>query len=742
VNHLLRSIVSATGILLPAVIPGTLDGEPVEVGPARVSLLAEEDAVAPGSSFTVGLHFELEEHWHVYWRNPGASGLPVTIDWDLPPGFEAGPIEWPAPEAIPLGGLVNYGYEDEVLLAVEMRAPADLAAGRDISLRAEADWLICKEACLPGSASLSLELPVRPAAEVRPSGDADRFAAARARLPEADPPFTLRFLAEEEALFLELHPADGAELPSDAYLFAAEEGIVDPNGSQALTRDPEGTAQLRIPLEVGASGNLPGRLEGVLQTSGPGGKKHWKVAVPLGGPDSEAVEAVAGSGANPATGAASSGADGFEGFLLGRGLAGWIVLAFLGGLILNVMPCVLPVLSLKVFSLLRHSGQSRAHSIAHGFSYTAGVVVSFLILASMLLVLRAGGEQIGWAFQLQNPAFVVVLAFVFFLFGLNLMGVFEIGTSLVGADSAFARRHDLAGSFGMGILAALVGAPCMGPLVASVSGIAIQGTAATGLLLFTFMGLGLASPFLFLAVFPKLTAFLPKPGAWMESLKQFMGFLLMAALLFLLWVLSDQSGVDAVIAVLGALLVAGLAAWVYGRWAAPAKGPRSRWIARAAAAALLLLSLGYGLDEARAGHDRLMTGPAVAEGENGWAAWSQEAVSRELAAGRPVFVDFTATWCLICQVNKKTVLQTEEAAALFEEYDVATLEADWTRADPEITAELEKYGRSGVPLYLVFSPEHPGRPEILPQRLSVQVIREALQDRVAAVALSQPQTNR
>ncbi len=709
------------------------------MGPARVSLLAETDGVVPGSAIRVGLRFELEEHWHVYWRNPGASGLPVAIDWDLPPGFEAGPIHWPAPAAIPLGGLVNYGYEEQVLLVVEIRVPDDLEAGREVTLRADADWLICKEVCLPGAVGLSLTLPVRAAPDVRPSADAPLFAAARDHLPDEDPPFPLNARTDGDSLVLELAFPPGFPRPEDAYFFAHDEGVVNPNEPQDLSDRPSGATELRLTLEVGAAANLPDPIEGVLRLSGgdSGEQRFWRVSVPTEPPAAKAVATTVNSRANPA----ADGADGFEGFLLGRGLVGWIVLAFLGGLILNVMPCVLPVLSLKVFSLLRHSGQSRAHSIAHGLAYTLGVVVSFVVLASILLALRAGGEQIGWAFQLQNPAFVVVLAFIFFLFGLNLMGVFEIGTSLVGADSAFAQRHDLFGSFGMGILAALVGAPCMGPLVASVSGIAIQGTASTGLLIFAVMGLGLASPFLFLAVFPKLTAFLPKPGVWMESLKQFMGFLLMAALLFLLWVLTDQSGADAVIAVLGALLLAAFAAWIYGRWSVPSRASRPRWIARAVSAVLLSLSLGYAIGQANAGHAQLMAEPADASTEDGWAAWSPENVARELAADRPVFVDFTATWCLICQVNKKAVLRTSEADALFQSFNVATLEADWTRADPAITAELEKHGRSGVPLYLLFSPEQPARPAVLPQRLTFDSLREALEGEPSAVVLSLPPTN-
>jgi thiol:disulfide interchange protein DsbD len=686
-----------------------LRAAPVVVGAVAVELLAETTTVVPAESFDVALDFKLEPHWHIYWKNPGASGLPVEIEWDLPKGFVAGEIQWAAPERIELAGLMNYGYEDEVTLIVSIQAAADLEVGSSVPINAEASWLVCEKFCMPGDTSLSLELMAGSDAEK--SAEVPAFQAARARLPESAAPWTVSAAVEDRMLVLTIEQGDGVAIPSDLYFYADSAGVVDPSAPQAFSVVSEGVARLEAVLDV-AQLDAPAELfSGVLQSA----SGNWQVEA--GARTSATAPVATLAGEVPA-------AEGFEGFLLNLGLPGWLLLAFLGGFILNVMPCVLPVLSLKVFSLLKHSGQSRAQALMHGGAYTAGVVVSFLALAAVLLALRAVGERIGWGFQLQSPNFVVVLTVVFFLFALNLMGVFEIGTSLVGADTKVSQRNDVLGSFGMGVLAAVVGAPCMGPLVASVSGIAVQANAATGLLIFGVMGFGLASPFLFLSIFPKLVAYLPKPGVWMESVKQFMGFLLMAAVVFLALVAGRSGGVDAVIALLVALLVAGLAAWIYGRWSVPVKPKRTQWIARVISLALLVTATWYALNETKAAYATFETGSSVTD--NGqWGAWSAERVEAELAQGNPVFIDFTASWCLICQVNKKVATHTEATEALFEEYGVVALEADWTRYDPAITTELERFGRSGVPLYVLYAPD--GEVTVLPQSLTNGIVREAVE---------------
>lgn len=690
--------------------PSLLRAAPEVVGAVTVELIAETTVVVPGERFNVALDFKLEPHWHLYWKNPGASGLPVEIEWQLPAGLSAGEIQWPAPERIELGGLMNYGYEDAVTLIVPIEAAQDFELGSAVPIQAEVSWLACEEFCMPGDASLSLALTA--GAEAVKSGEAPAFEAARARLPAPIAPWGVTAVIEGQYLVLTIEQVDGLAIPSDLYFYADKEGVIEPSALQALSSVGEGQMQLRAELDVAQLQEPSAAVAGVLQSQ----SGNWSINLRIGADAAgAATESLAGQ--VPA-------ATGFEGVLLNLGLPGWLLLAFLGGLILNVMPCVLPVLSLKVFSLLKHSGQSRAQALLHGGAYTAGVVASFLALAAVLLALRAVGERIGWGFQLQSPNFVVVLTVVFFLFALNLMGVFEVGTSLVGADTKVSKRNDALGSFGMGVLAAVVGAPCMGPLVASVSGIAVQTNAATGLLIFGVMGLGLASPFLFLSVFPKLVAYLPKPGVWMESVKQFMGFLLMAAVVFLALVAGRLGGVDAVIALLIALLVAGLAAWIYGRWSVPVKPKRTQRIAQVISLALLVVASYYAISETKAAYENFETGSSVSK--NGqWQPWSSERVETELAAGKPVFIDFTASWCLICQVNKKVATHTQATEALFEEYGVVALEADWTRYDSAITTELERFGRSGVPLYVLYAPD--GEVTVLPQSLTNGIVREAVE---------------
>lgn len=690
--------------------PSLLRAAPEVVGAVTVELIAETTVVVPGERFNVALDFKLEPHWHLYWKNPGASGLPVEVEWQLPAGLSAGEIQWPAPERIELGGLMNYGYEDAVTLIVPIEAAQDFELGSAVPIQAEVSWLACEEFCMPGDASLSLALTA--GAEAVKSGEAPAFEAARARLPAPIAPWGVTAVIEGQDLVLTIEQVDGLAIPSDLYFYADKEGVIEPSALQALSSVGEGQVQLRAELDVAQLQEPSAAVAGVLQSQ----SGNWSINLRIGADAAgAATESLAGQ--VPA-------ATGFEGVLLNLGLPGWLLLAFLGGLILNVMPCVLPVLSLKVFSLLKHSGQSRAQALLHGGAYTAGVVASFLALAAVLLALRSVGERIGWGFQLQSPNFVVVLTVVFFLFALNLMGVFEVGTSLVGADTKVSKRNDALGSFGMGVLAAVVGAPCMGPLVASVSGIAVQTNAATGLLIFGVMGLGLASPFLFLSVFPKLVAYLPKPGVWMESVKQFMGFLLMAAVVFLALVAGRLGGVDAVIALLIALLVAGLAAWIYGRWSVPVKPKRTQRIAQVISLALLVVASYYAISETKAAYENFETGSSVSK--NGqWQPWSSERVETELAAGKPVFIDFTASWCLICQVNKKVATHTQATEALFEEYGVVALEADWTRYDSAITTELERFGRSGVPLYVLYAPD--GEVTVLPQSLTNGIVREAVE---------------
>ena len=690
-------------VFLHFILPPAVFAAPRQADYATVELISEYDAVVPGQSFDLAVRFDLEEHWHIYWKNPGASGLSTTIDWVLPESIEAGEVQWPAPERIQLGGLMNYGYEEEAVFIVTLQAPEDLKLGSDLAITANLFWLICKETCLPGEAVLDLVLPV--ASKAEPSAEATAFAEARNRQARAAHPWVTTAYLEEEALVVVI---EGEELAADFYLYVDSEGLVDPSAEQVRSTPAPNRAELRLALDAPFFENQPLGISGVLQS----GNDSWEFNTEI----LDTPQLFAQTAPKPV---------GFEQRLLAFGLPGILALAFLGGLILNIMPCVLPVLSLKVFSLLKHAGQTRSDALRHGLAYTAGVVLSFIALAGALFILRAFGERIGWGFQLQSPGFVVVLSAVFFLFGLNLMGVFELGGRLVGADNKVARRKDVLGSFGMGVLAAVVGAPCMGPLVAGVSGLAVQANVATGLLTFGMMGLGLSSPFLVLSVFPKLVAFLPKPGLWMESFKQGMGFLLMAAVVFLALVVGRQGGVDGIFILLVVILLSSVAAWIFGRWGAAARSRRSQWVARLLALFLIGASLFYGVRSIKEAYLDYGNQETIADSSGQWGAWSSKRVDELLAEGRPVFVDFTATWCLICQVNKKVALRTDATESLFTKKGIVAMEADWTRYDSDITDALEEFGRSGVPLYLLYTPD--GAVTVLPQSLTNGIVRDAVE---------------
>lgn len=693
-------------IFLQFLLPTLAFAKPVQTDHATVELISEYDAIVPGKSFDLAVRFDLEEGWHTYWENPGDSGLATVIDWALPESIEAGEIQWPAPERIFLGGLVNYGYAEEAVFIVTFQAPKDLKLGSELAITADLFWLICKETCLPGEATLDLVLPV--AGKAEPSAEASAFVEARNRQARDTQPWVTTAYLEEEALVVVI---EGEALPADFYLYLDREGLVDPSAEQERSSPLPNRTELRLTPDTAFFENQPLAISGVLQS----GTDSWEFNAEIVDTPSAFAPALT-----------ELELVGFEQRLLALGMPGILALAFLGGLILNIMPCVLPVLSLKVFSLLKHAGQARGDALRHGLAYTAGVVLSFIALAAVLFSLRALGERIGWGFQLQSPGFVVVLAVVFFLFGLNLMGVFELGGRLVGADNKVARRKDVLGSFGMGVLAAVVGAPCMGPLVAGVSGLAVQANITTGLLTFGMMGLGLASPFFVLSVFPKLVAFLPKPGLWMESFKQGMGFLLMAAFVFLALVLGRQGGVDAIFILLVVILLSSIAAWVFGRWGAASRSMRSQWIARLLALLLLGVSLFYGVLSIKEVSLDYVNQGSIADSSGQWGAWSSERVDELLAEGRPVFVDFTATWCLICQVNKRVALRTDATESLLIEKGIVALEADWTRYDSDITEALENFGRSGVPLYLLYTPD--GEVTILPQSLSNDIVRQAVQN--------------
>ena len=663
----------------------------------RASLVSEGEALVPGRTATLGLHMVMKPGWHVYWRNPGDSGLPPEMAWRLPQGFSVGPVDWPVPERIPVQTLMNFGYEGAVTLLVPLTVPAGAAPGETVRLSGTLSYLVCEEICIPGSAELSLDLPVAAASEPA-SGQAALFARARAALPEAAPaPHRTTRAGDRLVLHLD-RPGLSAESVSGAAFFPYAEGAIENAAPQDLTVDAAG---LHLTLTPGDSGQPPGALAGVLAFTEAGMRKAYALGEAPAPPPAATAPVAAEPPPAPA-----------EESLTLWSAAG---LALLGGLILNLMPCVFPVLSIKVLSLVRQAGESTARVRWHGLAYTAGVLASFLGLAGLLIALKAGGAGIGWGFQLQSPVVVALLAYGLFAMGLSLSGAVHLGGRLVGLGDGLTRRAGYSGSFFTGVLATLVATPCTAPFMGAAVGFALTQSPLTALTVFASLGLGLALPFLALTAFPRALRLLPRPGAWMDVLKGALAFPVYATVAWLVWVLAQQVGPDGLLAGLAGLVLVGLAAWA---WERARDAGRLGGVGRAAALVALAAALGL---VAILDGDRATARTALAQGEE---AFSQARLDTLRSEGRTVFVDMTAAWCITCQVNERTVLARDGVQAAFRAGNVAFLKGDWTNQNPEITRLLERYGRSGVPLYLVYHGK--SEAQVLPQILTEAIVLAAI----------------
>jgi thiol:disulfide interchange protein DsbD len=664
----------------------------------EISLVANVTAVAPGQPFWAALRLKMESGWHTYWANPGDSGEPTQITWLLPPGCTAGPTQWPTPVRLPVDPtILNYGYEGDLILPILITPPASLQPGSNLTLSASVTWLECAQICLPGSANLSLTLPI----QANPASDPrwqPAIAATLANLPQPPSSFNVSAWRRGGQLFLGFVPKPGATVPAeftDVYFFSLDSQTV-PSAPQTWRRS--GTGWILAMTRADSAPAQAQSLPGVLVTAGSWTSNGTVPALSLNPPLAAAppAEFSGETSAAPALG--------LTGFL------NVLVLAFFGGLILNVMPCVFPVLGLKVLGFVKQAGEERRHVVLHGLVFTAGVVISLWVLVGLLLSLRAAGAQLGWGFQLQEPGFVLGLAVFFLLFALSLSGVFEIGGSAIGVGSNLTAKSGLAGSFFQGVLAIVVATPCTAPLLAPALGAAFTLPGPQAFLAFTFIALGLASPYLALSLFPGLARWLPRPGAWMETFKQLMAFFLYATVAFLLYVLAGQLSSEKFLDVLFALVVVAFAAWLYGRYATPSASPARRRFGQLGGLAVLAaaLALAYWPDL-----------------QITWEPWSPQRVAELQSTGRPVYVDFTARWCATCQLNKHVVFGSQAVLDALVRDHVALLEADWTNRDPAITAELTKYGPPAVPLDLLYLPGH-SDPIVLPKLLTPDIVLDAL----------------
>ena len=719
----------------------------------HVALVVPVADANQGGSRQIGLYFKLEPGWHVYWKNPGDAGEPPHVKWTLPAGVVAGPLQFPTPKRLPLGPLMDYGFEDEVLYPIEMRVSKDSSLGR-ATLHAKVDWLVCSSSCIPGKAELETTLNVTPfTTSTQPADPSDKEIWNRlaGKLPKVFPSlWKIGFEPAGESFRLVVKTGKGE---AEAAFFPADQDIIDNPAPQKFAVTAQGfTLDLKRDASLKAT---PAQLRGVLELSGgrayeivalPGGAASASVSEPTAASSGQHAEAAqtpavgqqlpvgtsnsatastvaAGESALAASAASSSTSSSSGNARQKTGLLEALGLAFVGGLLLNLMPCVFPVLFLKGLALVRSGNEERRALRLHGLVYTAGIVASFWALVGTLLVLKAAGSKIGWGFQFQSPVVLSLMAGLLFFLGLSLAGQFEIGLTLTSAGGSLAAKQGYAGSFFTGVLAVVVATPCTAPLMGAAIGYALSQSAVVSFAVFTMLALGLAAPYVALTLQPAWARVLPKPGVWMEVLKQAVAVPIFATVIWLAWVLAQAYGAGLLAVLLASFLLLAIAGWFLGRW--PAKG----W-ASAVAGGVLLAVVGLGFfgerlapaaEAAPAGRP----GASANASAGGWEPWSADGVSGYLAEGRPVFVDFTASWCLSCQVNERVALHQPEVEQAFKAKNVVVMKADWTRHDEGITQALEGLGRSGVPTYALYEPGQK-EAEVLPEVLTPGIVTDAL----------------
>ncbi len=713
----------------------------VRAGELQAGLVAEKTAVVPGQPLLVGLRLLHDPHWHTYWRNPGDSGLPTKLDWRLPPGWKAQEIQWPAPVRLPVGPLANFGFEGDLLLPVVLTPPAGLTAGSEIRLEAQASWLVCKDVCIPGEASLAIRLPVAAkGASVSDSPDAGLFARAKASIPAKDASRTVRAYLSDKTLTLTWGTkASSNEIARQelGFFFPYIEGLITPSAAQKLSQTAEGV-RLDIPL-----GESPTRAVAELRSA----KQLGGVWIPALGPGLEWTAALAAGDPPAATNLLSAGKTAAEerpepgkGAADGQGLWFAIAGALIGGVILNLMPCVFPVIGLKVLSFAQ-SSHSRTASVHHALYFSVGVILSFLALAGLLIALRAAGDAVGWGFQLQNPWVVGLLSLLFVAIAINLLGGFEMGLLATrAANLDFSNRVAGAagpvGAFGSGVLAVVVASPCTAPFMGSAIGFTASAGIPQTLTVFAALGLGMALPYLLLASWPGLLSRLPRPGPWMQRFKQALAFPMLAASAWLIWVLASLQGVDAVLWILIAATSLAMMLWIYGSFVQAGRAGLLSWISLVILVVALVMSLRAMATEVPAAaapasisststSTSSMSPTQSASPGIVWQPWAPGLAEQLSAQGKTVFVDFTANWCISCQANKVRVLQSDAIAFAFAKKQVVALRADWTRGDALIANELARHGRSGVPLYLVYT-KNGGAPKVLSEWLTETEVLSAL----------------
>jgi thiol:disulfide interchange protein len=671
---------------------------PVKTPHVQAQLVSEVNTIQPGQPFWVGLHFQIKQGWHTYWKNPGDSGAAPTITWTLPTGFSAGELVYPYPKRLPFSGLMNFGYEDEVMMLSQITTPANLSRNKPIQLNARIDWLVCEKECIPENGTFRLTLATATTTPTINTEWAKQFEKTRASIPQDSPWQSHAYLnGETLVLKVKVGQLQAGQIEEVAF-FPYEDGIINNAAPQKASFDKDG---LTLQLERGNRNDV-NQVSGVLvlqeALDGQTANQSFAIATPV-----ETATTTQATNTTP--------------------LPVWQVLglALLGGIFLNLMPCVFPILSLKALNIFQKSSFSTQEVRFRGIVFTAGVLASFIVLATILLLLRSLGQQIGWGFQLQSPVFVTIMAYLMFAVGLSLSGVFIFGASLMGLGQNLAGRSGYVGEFFTGVFATVVATPCTAPFMATAIGVALTQTPIIALAIFILLGFGLALPYLLISFLPGLQKILPKPGAWMETFAQVLAFPMYAATAWLIWVLSQQAGSNGVAAALFGLVFIGFAAWLHQK-----THILSGWRRRIGSIAALVV-VGFALTLAQLPST---VNPNLANFDNqqaspnslNWQPYTPEKLTQLRESGKPVFVNFSAAWCITCLVNERVALNQPDTIAAFQAKNIILLKGDWTNRNNTITQALAAFGRSGVPLYLLYT-ANSDTPQILPQILSPQEVQ-------------------